>query len=481
MSAPPMFQATRLRLAFWYSLVTALLLLIFAAGVYDYVRSTLVDRIDDTISHVAEVLERAPMGKSRSRQDQMQMFSANVPSIEADHIDIEWFDPDGNLLWTTFPPDLILPLVSPNADMPVIYRTVRPKGMEPLRQLTEAIGNRDPQGRLRGEIIGYLRVSHPWFEVTKPSEEFITDLVLGIAVMVAVVALCGWWLSGLAMRPVYDSYQRLKQFTADASHELRNPVAVIQTNVQAALADPNWQFQQEQLAVIERLTRRLGRLLDDLLFLARHDDNSHASTQSLCDLAEILQQVYEEQALTASSKQVNLIFLNHFPDHHLHILENKSPDSAIKEPITQEFTQEVAKECLKENSSNSLTTVIGNSDQLLRLFTNLVSNGINYNRCGGQVLIELQGLGADKLQVQINDTGIGIPEIALPYIFERFYRYQPRQTVIKTATKGSGLGLAIAKAITESHQGTITVNSRPDQGTSFVVTLPVAKSSPKTY
>ncbi|MFN7715091.1 MAG: sensor histidine kinase [Pseudanabaenaceae cyanobacterium] len=476
MSAPPMFQATRLRLAFWYSLVTALLLLIFAAGVYDYVRSTLVDRIDDTISHVAEVIERAPMGKSRSRQDQMQMFFANVPSIEADHIDIEWFDSQGNLLWTTFSADLILPLTPPNADVPVIYRTVRPKEMEPLRQLTAAIGNRDPQGRLRGEILGYLRVSHPWFEVTKPSEEFITDLVIGIAVMVTVVALCGWWLSGLAMRPVYDSYQRLKQFTADASHELRNPVAVIQTNVQAALADPNWQFQQEQLAVIERLTRRLGRLLDDLLFLARHDDNSHGNTQAPCDLAEILQQVYEEQALTASSKQVNLTFLNHCP--------NPRPNQYSDDPAlsrAEVSNSGLLENSLKENAINSPATVIGDSDQLVRLFTNLVSNAINYNRPDGQVTIELQPLTTDKLQVQINDTGIGIPETALPYIFERFYRYQPRQTVIKTATKGSGLGLAIAKAITDSHQGMITVNSHADQGTSFTVTLPMAKSSLKIY
>ncbi|MEI6429334.1 MAG: HAMP domain-containing sensor histidine kinase [Pseudanabaena sp. ELA607] len=468
MSAPPMFQATRLRLAFWYSLVTALLLLIFAAGVYGYVRATLVERIDDTISHVAEVLERAPMGKSASRQDQMQMFFANVQSLEADHIDIEWFDYQGQLLWTTFPPDLRLPLIAPDVEAPVIYRTIRPTGTEPLRQLTEAIGNHDPQGRLRGEVLGYLRVSHPWFEVTKPSEEFIADLVGGITVMVAVVALCGWWLSGLAMRPVYDSYQRLKQFTADASHELRNPVAVIQTNVQAALADPSWQFQQEQLVVIERLTQRLGRLLDDLLFLARHDGNSLSNAQTLWDLAEILEQVYQEQSLIARSKEVKLLFLNHAPDDGQ--LENLDPMLANSNPSDSQL-----------NGSQTNTMVLGDGDQLVRLFTNLVSNAINYNRPGGMVTIAVQNLTTDKLQVQIKDTGMGIPESVLPYIFERFYRYQPRQTVIKNTSNSSGLGLAIAKAITESHQGSITVTSHVDQGTSFIVTLPMAKSSLKTY
>ena len=99
-----------------------------------------------------------------------------------------------------------------------------------MRQITQRV----EMGR---QVLGYLRVSHPWFEVTKPSRQFIFDLALGIWLMVLSVAASGWFLSGKAMEPVGESYQRLKQFTADASHELRSPITLIQTNVQVALAD----------------------------------------------------------------------------------------------------------------------------------------------------------------------------------------------------------------------------------------------------
>ena len=104
-------------------------------------------------------------------------------------------------------------------------------------------------------------------------DEIDDFLVIGIIIMVASVGTIGWWLSGIAIEPVRQSYASLKQFTADASHELRNPIATIQTNVQMALAYPEAEPQQQikQLQIIERLTQRLGKLVNDLLFLARSD------------------------------------------------------------------------------------------------------------------------------------------------------------------------------------------------------------------
>jgi OmpR-family two-component system manganese-sensing sensor histidine kinase len=113
--------------------------------------------------------------------------------------------------------------------------------------------------------------------------------------------------------------------------------------------------------------------------------------------------------------------------------------------------------------------VLGNSDRLVRLFTNLVSNAISYTPEGGKVSISsVIVMPQNQIQVQVGDTGIGIPEAALPHIFERFYRHQPQ------STGGSGLGLAIAKAITDYHRGQIKVESSPDNGTIVTVTLPQA-------
>jgi OmpR-family two-component system manganese-sensing sensor histidine kinase len=292
---------------------------------------------------------------------------------------------------------------------------------------------------INGKLLGYLRISHPWFEVTKPVKQLFLDLAIGTTLMVFVVLLCGWWLAGIAMEPVRESYQRLKQFTADASHELRNPIAVIQTNVQVALADPNpdLEFQRSQLETIERITRRLGRLIEDLLFLARHDGGITNQNREICNLSQILNEVAEEQQAIAQQKQITLELPN------------------------------VEKNLL----------VSGERDRLGRLFTNLVSNAIAYTPTGGTIQIIAQNNSQTQIQVQIKDTGIGIPEVELSQIFERFYRYQPQKSSKSSSKSGnlssseSGLGLAIALAIAESHQGQINVKSKVGEGTTFTVTL----------
>ncbi len=416
-----MFQTTRRHLAIWYTTVTAVLLLLFASGFYVYVRLTLIDRIDDTITHVAEVLERSILrDNSPNFKDS---FSDRAADLEPDRIDIEWFNSAGELLWTTMPTLPVVPLPKQSLDlMQSTYRTVYLTPTNPLRQITEPIF-------ASKELLGFLRISHPWFEVTKPIQQLFLDLTVGTTIMVVVVALCGWWLSGIAMQPVRDSYQRLKQFTADASHELRNPIAVIQTNVQVALADSDPVMQYQQLEIIERLTRRLGRLLDDLLFLARQDSGIANSPMETCNVCQVLDQVVEEQRVIAQTKQIELEISTR--DINLHVL--------------------------------------GNSDRLVRLFTNLVSNAISYTPAGGKVSISSAiVMPQNQIQVQVRDTGIGIPESALPHIFERFYRHQPQ------STSGSGLGLAIAKAIAENYRGQIKVESSPGRGTIVAVTLPQA-------
>ncbi len=446
-AANSVFQSMRRRLALWYAIVTAILLILFATGFYLYVQTTLIDRIDDTIDHVAEVIERSLIRSNLIdlESDFSRNFSANAQAIDADHIDIDWFAPSGEILWTTSNNVESLQSREKGILQPV-YRTVHLAEIEPLRQMTEPIV-------INGKLLGYLRISHPWFEVTKPVKQLFLDLAIGTTLMVFVVLLCGWWLAGIAMEPVRESYQRLKQFTADASHELRNPIAVIQTNVQVALTDPDPTLQRSQLETIERITRRLGRLIEDLLFLARHDGGSNNQRRDLCNLSQILSEVMEEQSAIAKQKQIKLALI--------------MPESNLPESVLLEST----------------LLVSGDRDQLGRLFTNLVSNAIAYTPAGGKVQVSMQSLTAqNQVQVQVQDTGIGIPETELSQIFERFYRYQSSKnskpnSKLKSAnpaTSGSGLGLAIAKAIAESHQGKIKVDSKVGQGTTFTVNLPMS-------
>lgn len=269
-----MFQTTRRRLAFWYTSVTAILLLIFASGVYFYVRNTLVERVDDTLNHVVEVVQRslvieaaAPStgrvltaagvkGQAPLQVNVDDSFRDNAQTLEDDHIDIEWFGPTGQLQWSTLSVPIGLPLQLNAAGETVHLKSDQGKD-QVLRQISRRV-------QINNQILGYLRVSHPWFEVSKPSRQLVIDLSIWSGLIIVATGTIGWLLSGLAMAPVRQSYQQLKQFTADASHELRNPIAVIQTNVQVALADPEPDavFQHSQLQVVERLTRRLGRLVE---------------------------------------------------------------------------------------------------------------------------------------------------------------------------------------------------------------------------
>ncbi|MEM6611103.1 MAG: HAMP domain-containing sensor histidine kinase, partial [Cyanobacteria bacterium P01_C01_bin.72] len=451
-----LFQSTRRRLALWYTSVTAVLLLLFAIGVYFYVRNTLVDRIDDTLKHVVEVVDRSlviqPLAETKGRYgvNVDASFNQNVDNLEDDRIDLEWFNPQKELLWSTFEQPIDYPL-HPHRSGETVYLN----GDRSLRQIVQKV-------ELEHRVLGYLRVSHPWFEVTKPINQLTRDLIIGISLMILSVGGIGWFLSGIAIKPVQVSYSSLKQFTADASHELRNPIATIQTNVQMALAYPEAepQLQQRQLQIIERLTQKLGRLVNDLLFLARTDSGIAQLDWQAVPLDALLIDVIEEQRIAATQKG---LFLS------LHIVE-----------------PEIAGEELNEED---IFTVWGDWDYLSRLFTNLIANAIEHTdqseltEASIEVELELikplikpirvrENHYQYELQVTVKDNGKGIPETSLPHIFDRFYRADPArspQRQIESPT-GAGLGLAIAKAIVENHQGNITVNSMVDQGTTFTIT-----------
>ncbi|MEO0842147.1 MAG: ATP-binding protein [Cyanobacteria bacterium J06641_2] len=471
-----MFQATRRRLAIWYTAITAVLLLLFASGVYLYVRSTLVERIDDTLNHVVEVVERSLVIETvNSNNGQFNVnleasFRDNADTRDDDRIDLEWFSPTGKLLWSTLSEPLDIP-IHPNP-MGETVRVLNRDGetevkqekvnefSEPmlLRQVTERV-------QIGRQVLGYLRVSHPWFEVTKPSRDLILDLGLGISLMLVSVAASGWFLAGLAMEPVRESYQHLKQFTADASHELRSPIALIQTNVQVALDElelhqsqrVDVEHYQQQLKLIERLTQRLGKLVNDLLFLARQDSGISAYEFSSCPIDALLMEVVEEQQLLASSKNIAL---------WLHLVD--SPETASNPELLDDWFN-----------------LMGNWEQLARLFTNLISNALRYTPDKGKVEVELTRVeitNRSVLQVKIEDNGIGIPSEALPRLFDRFYRVDPARShgsgnYFTQNSAGSGLGLPISKAILENHQGQIQIESILGKGTTVTVTLPIIPGS----
>jgi len=446
-----MFQTTRRRLALWYTVVTAVLLLLFATGIYLYVLTLTIERVDDTLKHAIQVVERylviekVDPQEGKYRVNLEASFRNNNDPIDDDRVDVEWFSASGELLWSTFDDPANLPLkLHPRA------QTVHLTSDRLLRQVIQKVEK-------ERYLLGYLRVSHPWFEVTKPIRQLSLDLTLTVLLMLVCTAAIGWFLSGIAIEPVRDSYQSLKQFTADASHELRNPIATILTNVEMALsyAESQPDLKQKQLVVIQRLAKRLGHLVDDLLFLARSDSGIVQTEARALPLDALLIEVIEEQKTIAEQKEIALF---------LTIIE---PDENMVEDI-------------------DLFSVRGDWEQLARLFTNTIANAIEYSLPIASdrdlsVEVELKSLVKERsshLQIKIKDNGKGIAESDLPYIFDRFYRIEPYNNNRATRGRsGAGLGLAIARAIVENHRGQITVDSKLGRGTTFTITLPSYEKS----
>jgi OmpR-family two-component system manganese-sensing sensor histidine kinase len=212
-----MFQATRRRLAIWYTTVTAVLLLLFACSFYGYVRTTLIERIDDTLKHVVEVVERSLVIESLSPNSQASepQFWVNVEAsfgnnlrtdaADDDHIDLEWFSPTGELLWSTLSEPLEIPLhPSPIGETVRLishqwsllnHQEPTPVLTLPQEILLRQVTDRVEVGR---QVLGYLRVSHPWFEVTKPIRQLLLDLIWGTVITLVAISAIGWFLSGFS-------------------------------------------------------------------------------------------------------------------------------------------------------------------------------------------------------------------------------------------------------------------------------------------
>jgi signal transduction histidine kinase len=289
---------------------------------------------------------------------------------------------------------------------------------------------------------GYMQVGHSLKESDRYLATLKLILLLGLPISMLLVGGASWWLAGKAMRPVYSSYQQIQQFTADAAHELRTPIAVICAAVEIALAtSPSLESEADStLQTVERQSRRLSQLVQDLLLLSRMDrqeqqdrPSSPIKFQSCC-LNDLIGDLVEELADIAIAAKI--------------ILEQ---DIQVDYPLS----------------------VLGNEERLYRLVANLITNAIQYTPSGGQVKVILKQ--EDRYAViQVQDTGIGIAPQDQPHIFDRFYRVSSDRS---RATGGSGLGLAIAQAIAQAHQGSLHVRSELGKGSTFTVRLPLKQIS----
>jgi signal transduction histidine kinase len=314
-----------------------------------------------------------------------------------------------------------------------------------------------------------VHVVEPLRDLLSSLHELTFYFVLLVAGALLVTAIVGYWMSGRALAPVdqirrqADSidptdltarlqvprnddelgrlartlnsmlsrieagFRSVEQFTADASHELRAPLAFIITAGDVSLRRPR---SREELAeVLEKIiaeARRMARLVEDLLTLARGDAQPGSVNQEQIDVTALLAEVTERLEPAASAKEL-------------------------------ELHTSLPKECVYVN---------GVASDLRRLFLILLDNAIKYTDKGAinTTLVKQRG----EVIVTVKDTGIGIEAAELPRIFDRFRR---ADKVRSRALGGFGLGLSLAAQIAQRHQGSIAVKSVLGKGSSFAVKL----------
>jgi signal transduction histidine kinase len=218
------------------------------------------------------------------------------------------------------------------------------------------------------------------------------------------------------------------RFTADASHELRSPLAAMRAAVEIALQKPRGPEEYRNiLATLGEQCERLTALVNGLLLLARADAGEVSIRREVVDLATVACEVAEMFEPLAEEREIRLI------------AEAPGP-----------------------------VTVAGDPSRLRQLVTNLVDNAVRFTEPGGTVMLEVVGV-ADRAILSVTDNGIGIPAEHLPHVFERFY-----QAAAARNSGGCGLGLSICRWIVQAHGGTIQVKSGEGKGAEFAVTLPLA-------
>jgi signal transduction histidine kinase len=286
---------------------------------------------------------------------------------------------------------------------------------------------------------GYLQVGRSLQDLDDYLNTVKLILLLGLPLAMILVGGSSWWLAGLAMKPIYQSYRQIEQFTADAAHELRTPIAASQATVESALMMPELSYKETQdiLGTVDRQNQRLAQLVADLLLLARMDRKAVPMGRQLCCLNDIVNDSVEELEALALSAKITL-----------------RSKVRVYEPLN----------------------IVGVPEQLYRLVSNLIVNAIQYTSAGTSVTVVLDRSDHQAL-IQVQDTGIGIAPEEQTRIFDRFYRVNSDRS---RNTGGSGLGLAIARAIVIAHQGSIQVQSELGKGSTFTVRLPLEVASPKS-
>ncbi len=466
------------RLAVWYALLLSATFTLVGAGMYygldHYLRSRLSDSLSRRSEQVEQILQQAPAGTSDA-QIARSVDTRVAPEFNNRFVRITRAPStpiyrSGRPADHSFDPTTIGPLAGPWPARSAARRV--PTNDGPV--MISATPVQTPSGRYLVELGSSLE------QVDDVQDRLLILLALLLPVLVACAAGGGYLLVQGALRPVErmsqtaarisvqnlderlpimrtgdalqelslslnhmlsrlrESVQTSRRFLADASHELRTPLTVIKGELQETVRDPHCPAElRERIGSTLEEVARLERLVSGLLVLSRLDAGEAQREWLEVDLAELAASTVEQMRLVAEDRGLQL-------------------NAAALQPLT----------------------VHGDRGRLKQVIVNLLDNAIKFTPRGGVVTLRTELREGDGY-LEVTDTGIGIPTVAQPHVFDRFYRVdEARSREDGQEVGGTGLGLSIVRSICFAHGAQVSVESTPGHGSRFQVRFPQAGQRP---
>ena len=463
-----MFDSVRIRLTLWYAGVLALSLIAFAFVIYYAAGHIFHERQDESLRSTAQTVASAYVEELAEAHSLSKAGEIVLAEITFPNRYVQLTDNTGspiaasaNLSGSTI------------AIPPPVFAEARARGfahatVNGLRVTVVPLSS-DP-------TLGYAAVAEPLSVIEDGLRELRRDLYAGVSLVLLLASAGGYFLARKSLVPLAlmnsqtqrisaenlsarldvtnsrdelgrlgttindllarleNSFNEQQRFIADASHELRTPLAVLRGETEVALGKTRTvEEYQQSLSLIQDEAERLSHIVEDLFILARQPINTRATlNKERVSLNDAVRDCARAARVLAFRKGVRLK------------LENDSTSIALN----------------------------GDQELIRRMILNLLENAVKYTPEGGEISLALERHNGTA-EIVVRDTGIGIPEAAQPRVFDRFYRVDKART---RTMGGAGLGLSIAQWIVEVHGGEINLASKPGQGSTFTVVLPVASS-----
>lgn len=247
-------------------------------------------------------------------------------------------------------------------------------------------------------------------------------------ILIFFIVILGFLVTNKTLKPIKSSMEKQKRFIADASHELRTPIAVIISGLEVNLSNKKLDLVSAKKTLEDTLEemREFSKLSNSLLDISKYDTLTQIEYEPI-SIDELVQSIVEKNKNLANEKEINI--------------ETKIKSHAI---------------------------VKGNKIEFSRVFFNILDNAIKYTLQGGTISLS-DKIVSNKYVVTISDNGVGIREDVLNRIFDPFFRGDEARS-----TEGAGLGLTLSRKIIEKYKGTISIKSQVNKGTSVIISLPIS-------